>query len=92
MQLKNSYYFQNLSFIVLNLNLSILIYLDSKVDIIIVNVYINNILLILKNSKLINQIKERVNKKYNVKDMRELNIIIRWKIKYKLEIKILKID
>ena len=54
MQLKNSYYFQNLSFIVLNLNLSILIYLDSKVDIIIVNVYINNILLILKNSKLIN--------------------------------------
>lgn len=52
----------------------------------------NDFLLILKNQKLVNQIKKKLNNKYNIKNLYKIRIIIRWQITYNLKAKILKIN
>ena len=54
--------------------------------------YVNNFLLALKTCQLVNWIKKTLNSKYNVKNLAEIKIIIRWKVINNIKAKTLKID
>lgn len=88
-----------MSFKVLNIYPSLLIYQESREDIlqkserdiIIVNFYIYNFLHDSKDRKLVDQIKKKHINKDNFKDIGNLRTIIRQKVIWNLETKVLKI-
>lgn len=85
-------FFQSLGFITLNADPNILIYQKSGGNITIISVYIDDFLLILKNSKSVDWINERLNSKYNIKHLSKLKTIIKWQVTRNLKAKIFKIN
>lgn len=76
-------FFRDFGFVVLNADLSILIYWrrnDRITYITLISIYINNFLLAANNKKLVNLIKKRLKSRYNIKDLGEINTIIGWQV------------
>lgn len=69
-------FFTSLRFRIINIDLSIFIQHEEKDEITIVSIYVVDFLFAAKYQKLLNWIKERLKKKYNVKDLGEMKTII----------------
>lgn len=64
-------------FIFLNTNLSTFIINKVKEEIFIINIYIYDVFFILNNSKILVELKNPIIKKYNIKNLAKVKIIIR---------------
>lgn len=70
-------FFKGLGFCSFNVDANILIYYGRKKgDIIMINLYVDNFLLVTKNNSLMEWINQCVKDEYNVKDLGKVKIII----------------
>lgn len=81
MELKSCVVSEKPQFYPLNADASILIHHKKKDDdITMINVYVDDFLLASKYRHSMDWIKSRLKKRYNVKEIREIKIIIGWQI------------
>ena len=85
-------FFRNLGFIPLNTDPSILIMGKAGREILMISIYVDDFLLASNSSKALAWLKDSIVKEYNVKDLREVKIIIRWQVTRDLDTGTLKID
>ena len=72
-----------------NLNIFIL---QTKSEIIVISIYIDNFLLTANNMQAFNNLKENLFKKYDINDLGEVKTIIGWQITRNLARKTLKVS
>ena len=84
-------FFQKIKFVLTNANLCMLTYRQGDVFI-IMKVYVNDLLLRSQSQDELEWLKDRLIKKFNMKDLGKAKTIIRWGITQNLQARTLKID
>lgn len=84
-------FYKRIGFWPLNADPSILI-LQTRSEIIVISIYINNFLFAANSMQALNNLKENLSKKYDMKDLGEMKIIIRWQITRDLSTRTIRVS